>query len=255
MDRIAVIGGTSESVFICKKLENKYDLLVFAATEDGKRITDGVQCSVNVGRLDYDGFCGALGGVRCVVDASHPFARELSKNVSRACAELEIPYVRYLREKGTYNYDDILYVPDKEAAARYLSGTSGRLLFTTGAKTARFYADSVSDFDARAVMRVMDSELSHRECDGLGCTVIYENPPFSTEDNVNLIQKYGIKLMVSKNSGERGGVPQKADACRKCGIPLVLISAPRENGVSDADDVIRLVDMYVNGGKNVPCND
>lgn len=255
MDRIAVIGGTSESVFICKKLENKYDLLVFAATEDGKRITDGVRCSVHVGRLDYDGFCGALDGVRCVVDASHPFARELSENVSRACADMQIPYIRYLREKGTYNYNNILYVPDKETAARYLSGTRGRVLFTTGAKTARFYADNVNYFDERAVMRVMDSELSHSECDELGCRVIYQNPPFSTSDNVNLIQKYGIKLMISKDSGERGGVPQKADACRKCGIPLVLISAPQENGISDADEVIRLVDMYVNGGKDVPCND
>lgn len=244
MARVAVIGGTSESVFICKKLENNYDLLVFAATEDGKRITDGIRCSVHTGRLDYAGFHSALDGISCVVDASHPFAEEVSRNVKRACADVGLPYIRYLRKKGTYNYSNIVYVTDKTGAAEYLNRTDGRILFTTGSKTARFYERAVCGFNSRAVMRVMDSELARGECGALGGIVIYKRPPFTEADNIDLIQKYGIKIMVSKDSGQRGGVPQKVSACKAHGIPLVLIKSPEEDGVEDTDEVLRLVCQY-----------
>lgn len=244
MARVAVIGGTSESVFICKKLESNYDLLVFAATEDGKRITDGIRCSVHTGRLDLGGFRSLLNGVSCVIDASHPFAEEVSRTVKRACAEVGLPYIRYLRKKGTYNYSNIVYVPDKTGAAEYLNRTDGRILFTTGSKTARFYESAVRGFDRRAVMRVMNSELARGECGALGGIVLYKNPPFTEADNINLIQKYGIKIIVSKDSGQRGGVPQKVSACKACGIPLVLIKSPEEDGTEDADEVLRLVRRY-----------
>ena len=244
MKKTAVIGGTSESVFICKLLEDKCDLLVFAATDDGLRIMDGIKCEVRVGRLGYDGFREQLACAGCVVDASHPFALEVTAEVKCVCADIGLPYIRYCREKGAYDHDGIIYVRDKEEAAEKLNDTRGRILFTTGAKTARFYEKNVHDFDKRAVMRVMDSEFSHMQCGGMDCTVLYKDPPFSEADNISLIRRFGIDIMVSKDSGVRGGVPEKARSCSECGIPLMLIRAPYEDGTESADDILDFVGKY-----------
>ena len=56
--------------------------------------------------------------------------------------------------------------------------------------------------------------------------VFGQMPPYTVEDNLNLIRLTGAAVMVSKDSGKTGGVDVKVEACRKAGITMVLIRRP-----------------------------
>ena len=73
---------------------------------------------------------------RYVVDATHPFAKEVTENIKRACIEVKAPYIRLLREAGQAG--ESVCVEDVEAAVEYLEGTSGNILVTTGSKAVSY---------------------------------------------------------------------------------------------------------------------
>lgn len=81
MLKIAVIAGTSEATELIAALPAEDTVTAFAATAYGKEILAGQHCTVHVGRLDTEGFRQALRGMHAVVDASHPFAQEVTKTV------------------------------------------------------------------------------------------------------------------------------------------------------------------------------
>lgn len=62
-------------------------------------------------------------GFRRVVDATHPYAREVSKNIRAACEKSGAEYLRLLRAESPAK--DCVVVPDTESAARYLSTVEG----------------------------------------------------------------------------------------------------------------------------------
>ena len=129
--KIAVIAGTSEATELIAALPAEDTVTAFAATAYGKEILAGQHCTVHVGRLDTEGFRQALRGMHAVVDASHPFAQEVTKTVRQVCTELQLPYFRLGRQKMTYAYDKLVPVDSKEAAAAYLAGISGNILLET----------------------------------------------------------------------------------------------------------------------------
>ena len=101
--KIAVIAGTSEATELIAALPAEDTVTAFAATAYGKEILAGQHCTVHVGRLDTEGFRQALRGMHAVVDASHPFAQEVTKTVRQVCTELQLPYFRLGRQKMTYS--------------------------------------------------------------------------------------------------------------------------------------------------------
>ena len=85
----------------------------------------------------------------------------------------------------------------------------------------------MKDFADRALIRVLDTDFSRNAVKGLEeKNVIFGTPPFSVSDNLKLIRKYDISVVVSKDSGKRGGIEEKVSACREAKIPLILIRSP-----------------------------
>ena len=71
-------------------------------------------------------------------------------------------------------------------------------------------------------------------------------PPFSKEDTLELLEKYHIAVLVSKDSGRRGGVAEKMDAAKQMDIPVVLLGAPEEE-VHAISQVLESLDRYRKG--------
>ena len=67
-----------------------------------------------------------------VLDATHPYAAEVTVNIREACENTAVSYVRVLREGGVHK--DAVYVENTEAAVDYLKHVSGNVLLTTGSK-------------------------------------------------------------------------------------------------------------------------
>lgn len=229
---VLVIGGTADSRKVMEELvkEGK-KILVTVATELGKEMIASYPVDILVGRLDLSGFIRLFQEKKPkkVLDVSHPFAKIVTQTVEEACRQTGTVYERWEREKADYDYDRILLAKDALDAARLVSEMEGNVLLTTGANTAAVYAKEVKDFEKRLFVRVLDTPKSYEICEEAGYPkdhVIGRMPPYSLEENREIIKQYGIKIMVSKDSGVTGGVPQKVQVCKEAGIPMILIKRP-----------------------------
>lgn len=230
--RIAVIAGTSEATELIAAMPEAYLVTAFTATAYGKEILQGQHCQVHVGRLDADGFRQALSEMDAVADASHPFAQEVTATVRQVCRELQLPYFRLGRQPVSYAYDKIVRVSSKETAAAYLAETSGNVLLTTGVNTLLYYEAVVPGLAPRCWARILDTPDSRKAAAGAASHLIYAMPPFSQADTFALLQQYHIAVLVTKDSGKRGGVAEKIAAAEQMQIPVVLIGAPEEKTAS-----------------------
>ena len=244
--RLAVIAGTSEATDLIAALPEQDSVTAFAATEYGKTILEGQHCMVRVGRLDADGFRFALRGMDAVIDASHPFAQVVTETVRQGCAEMELPYFRLGRQKMTYDYSRVIRVESKEQAAACLAAIPGNILLTTGVNTLSFYEKAIPDFSTRGWARILDTPDSRRAAADSKAHLIFAIPPFSKEDTLELLEKYHIAVLVSKDSGRRGGVAEKMDAAKQMDIPVVLLGAPEEE-VHTISQVLESLDRYRKG--------
>lgn len=225
---LAVIAGTSEATDLIRMLPESWNITAFAATAYGKTILEGLPCTVQVGRLDAEGFRQVLADADAVADASHPFAAEVTRTVRTVCRELKLPYFRLGRPPVQYAYDQILRVQSKEEAAAHLRKTAGNILLTTGGNTLAFYEQAVPDFAVRGYARILDTPDSRQMTAKSQAHLIFAVPPFSAQQTLELLQKYQIAVLVSKDSGMRGGVAEKVQAAKVMGIPVILIAPPAE---------------------------
>ncbi len=243
--KIAVIAGTSDAVSLIHQLPD-YDITAFTATEYGKEILKNSSCRICVGRLDKQAFLNVLSDFDAVADASHPFAQQVSANVKETCRFLSLPYFRLIRPEMQYDYKKIYLVSGKEEAARILSDLSGNILLTTGVMTLHFYEQHVKNFDSRGFVRILDTEDSRRMAEKAVSHVIFAIPPFSEQDTLDLIQKYQIAVLVTKDSGQRGGLPEKINAARIAGIPVLMLKRPDETGMSIPEIISNLKKLEEN---------
>lgn len=227
-------AGTTEGLEAMKALDALHiKTAACTATDLGKAMLEDTGADVFVGRMDADGFERFIKkyAVRIVVDATHPFAAEVTANLKAACEKLGVLYVRFMRRQTDCDYDKIIWADSAKAAAEILKTIEGNILLTTGANTAPVYKAALPDFNDRVYIRVLDTEESRKRCQSAGIDathIIAKNPPFSKEDNEALIKAYDIRALVSKDSGKRGGLTEKIAGAKAFHIPVVLIKRPKE---------------------------
>lgn len=279
-----VIAGTTEGREVVEALNRQgLKLAVTVATSLGRQVLDHVtgmeHTAVFEGRRDVDGFRALFERLlpRFVVDASHPFAVEVSRTVKDVCQSMDIGYVRYLRTDGDASGDVVaegfsrgyakdasaagfhqedakdmsaagfrrIYAEDAVQAAGILRELPGNILLTTGANTAGIYLSEIPDFNDRCYIRVLDTEPSVGACLTAGVVkshIIAAYPPFSCADNLALLKRYDIQALVTKDSGEAGGLTEKLESARLMGIPVILIRRPVQgDGVGSIEELKALM--------------
>lgn len=183
---------------------------------------------------------------RYVVDATHPFAKEVTENIKRACIEVKAPYIRLLREAGQAG--ESVRVEDVEAAVEYLEGTSGNILVTTGSKELENYT-RLTDYQERIFARVLSVGDVAVKCEELGIRgrhLICMQGPFSVEMNLAMLREYKISYLVTKESGIAGGYPQKCEAAAMAGVGLVVIGRPQQEAGMSLEEVIKFLKNEIN---------
>ena len=183
---------------------------------------------------------------RYVVDATHPFAKEVTENIKRACIEVKAPYIRLLREAGQAG--ESVCVEDVEAAVEYLEGTSGNILVTTGSKELENYT-RLTDYQERIFARVLSVGDVAVKCEELGIRgrhLICMQGPFSVEMNLAMLREYKISYLVTKEFGIAGGYPQKCEAAAMAGVGLVVIGRPQQEAGMSLEEVIKFLKNEIN---------
>ena len=231
--RVVIFSGTTEGRELSAETAALgMETLVCVATEYGKEVqTQEPGIQVHSGRLDVEGMIQVLAGADLCVDATHPYAREASRNIREAAKEAGVPCHRLLRRESQLPPGCIL-VDSAADAARFLQGVEGNILLTTGAKELASFAPVGVH---RLYPRVLPAVESLEACEALGISrsnVIAMQGPFTQELNVALIRQFSIGWLVTKDGGAAGGFAEKVRAAQETGARLVVIRRPKEDGES-----------------------
>lgn len=228
-----LFGGTTEGRILYGVLNKKgYEINTYVATQYGASLINENDNSIHVGRLNEEEMSRLFSEEKpdFIIDATHPFADVVTKNVSSAAVQNGIPYYRIEREDNDTSFKNIIVVNSYEEAAIEVSNIDGNILLTTGSMHLREFS-SVHDFRERFYVRAIPSEESLERCRLAGIPedhLILMQGPFSVALNEILMRDLDIKCLVTKNSGAVGGAPAKVEAADKIGVPVVMIGRPEE---------------------------
>lgn len=229
--KILLFGGTTEGREIaCYLEENKISSFVSVASDYGRQVLPPMEfCRVLRGRMDAGEMKYFImeNGIELVVDATHPYAVEVSENIKNAVAETKVSYVRIVREQNE-KIQDGKYFSDTRALNGYLNTTEGNVLVTTGSKELGDFC-AVRDFKERIYARVLPVENVVKQCLEMGFDkthIITGQGPFSQEENEECLRKIHGKFLVTKDTGAVGGFPQKIAAARKAGAGILILKRP-----------------------------
>jgi precorrin-6A/cobalt-precorrin-6A reductase len=231
---ILVLAGTSDARELALEIKKTgYDLLATVVTDNAAKGLKEVGLHVQVGRLTASDMAILIQekGFQAVVDASHPFAEEASKNAVTGAKEANVPYIRYERESQTFQQEHVTMVDTYEEAAALAAQKRGVVMLTTGSKTLATFAQTLLDLpDTILVARMLPRLDNMQKCEELGVeqkNIVAMQGPFSKELNKALYKHYNVTLMISKESGKVGAVDEKLEAALEMGIETIMIRRPR----------------------------
>ncbi len=238
MNRVLLFAGTTEGRRIAAACRGRsLELHVSVATEYGKTLIEPApNIHVTHGRKDAAGILELLRetGAELVLDATHPYAAEVTAALRSVCLSQGVEYLRVLR--NTERPDDICIFKDStDDIVEYLNSVQGNILLTVGSKELAGYT-KVSDFEKRVFARILSLPEAVRAAFDLGFAgrrLICMQGPFSEELNTALLRSLDIRYLVTKDTGAEGGFPEKIRAAKALGVtPIVLRRPCAETGVS-----------------------
>lgn len=250
MYKAIVFAGTTEGYALCEFLaENRVSVYACAATEyGGSLLQENEFLHVSAGRLKTEDMEELFRkeNPEIVLDATHPYAAEVTKNIRTACESAGVLYQRILRPEGEKN-SEAIYVESTEEAAAFLSGTEGNIFLTTGSKELAKFT-GIPDYKERLFARVLSIPSVIRSCAELGIEgkhLIGMQGPFSAEINEAMLRQFQCSYLVTKDTGLAGGFPEKMEACQRFGVTPVIIGRPlKEEGLSLQDARVFLSKMF-----------
>ncbi len=224
---IWLIGGTSESIKIANLLAlANLNVLVSTTTTYGAQLAALQNIKVIKKEMLLNDMLDVIkiNKINTTIDASHPFAQNVSKNAIKACHKSNIQYIRFEREvtpiiNGVYynTYEQICDV---------LKSTNGNILFTIGSKNINQFKSLQSE---RLIARVLPVNDSLELCKDAGLKahqIIAMKGRMTKDTNKAIMLEYKIKHLVTKDSGEEGGVIEKVDAANELGIKIHVLKRP-----------------------------
>lgn len=231
MYKLCVFAGTTEGRELVELLEGQpVAVTACVATEYGETLlTARENLTISAGRLRREEMEALLRreGFDLVVDATHPYAKEVTEHIAGACQAAETDYLRLLREEQGLPAG-ALWAPDAAGAAALLADRPGNILLTTGSKELDKFA-SIPGFAQRTYARVLPMEDSLRACEAAGLSpahILAMQGPFSREMNLAMLRAVSAAWLVTKEGGAAGGFQEKAEAAAEAGADLVVIGRP-----------------------------
>ena len=248
MSGVLIFSGTTEGRMLSEQLAAAgADVHVRVATEYGAEVM-GYDGNVDV----KVGSCGGAEGIAdiikkngygTVVDATHPYALNITEHIRQACEATGAFYIRLKRSDSRTDSDRIVKVSSVQEAVDYLKDKEGNILASTGSKDIALYTQ-IPGYRERVTARVLSTEESVRKCAEYGFTgknLICAQGPFSEDVNYATLKQIGARYLVTKDSGTAGGYEDKVRAAMRAGAVIVLIERPKEEG-SSYEEVVSLLE-------------
>lgn len=218
---ILILGGTAEARALANQLLAQGHAVVtsLAGRTRSPRLPEG---EVRVG-----GFGGASGlaaylgahAINYLVDATHPYAANISRNAVRAATETGTPLLRLMRPTWQPQPgQDWVDVPDAATAANRLPA-GAMVLLTTGHADLDIYLVRT---DCRFLVRTIEAPAFSLPGHA---ALLQDRPPYSVDHETQIMRAHGITHLVSKNSGG-SQTAAKLQVAMALGIPVIMIARP-----------------------------
>ncbi|MBH3461738.1 MULTISPECIES: cobalt-precorrin-6A reductase [Pseudomonas] len=215
--RILLLGGVTEALAIARLLGPEH---VYSLAGIG-RIPQDLTCQVRVG--GYGGADGLADYLRrerieLLIDATHPYAAQISANAAQAAEAAGIPCWALRRPAWQPQPgDDWREVEGWDALIDALAPFK-RPLFTLGREPLQH----LEDIPAHQfwTLRALEACPGNERCEVIGA-----RGPFHLEDERALFERRQIDVLVSKNSGSAATEP-KLEVARERGVPVLVLKRP-----------------------------
>jgi precorrin-6A/cobalt-precorrin-6A reductase len=223
MTRILLLGGVTEALAIARTLGSEH---VYSLAGVGRMPSD-LQCQVRVG-----GYGGAEGlaqfvrdeGIGLILDATHPYAAQISQNAATAAALTGIPCWALRRPAWQAGTDDDWREVSDWAELITALAPFKRPLFTLGREPLQ-HLHEIPDHQFWT-LRALDSYPGNARCEVIGA-----RGPFHLEEERELFERRQIDVLISKNSGSSATEP-KLEVARERGVPVLVLKRP---GLAEVD--------------------
>lgn len=223
MPRPLILGGTTEAGVLATLLaEAQIEATLSLAGRTRNPAAQPLPTRVG-------GFGGAEGLARYlkdqrithVVDATHPFAAQMSRNAAEACAVLRLPLIALTRAAWQAQPGDRWqHVPDMAGAARALDRPATRVFLAVGRmQLAAFAAQPQHHY----LLRLVDAPQAPLPLPQT--EVVVDRGPFTSDGDLALMRRHRTEIVVAKNAGGPGAL-SKITAARALGIPVMMIDRP-----------------------------
>ncbi|MGH6838915.1 MAG: cobalt-precorrin-6A reductase [Methylocella sp.] len=224
--RVLVLGGTFEASKLADLLAGQSAISSTLSFAGRAKAVRAPQIPFRIG-----GF-GGVGGLNdyleaeridVLVDATHPFAEQISRHAAIAAARAKIPLVvlsrpAWVRQPGDHWID----VRDMASAAAALGREPKRVFLTIGRLQIEAFVAAPQHFYLIRTIEPLTLPPTlprHR--------VIHGRGPFTVEPEERLLRNEAINVVVSKNSGGEAAFA-KILAARQLGLPVVMVARPQQ---------------------------
>jgi precorrin-6A/cobalt-precorrin-6A reductase len=231
--RLLILGGTGEAAALSRAALARFGEGIDVITALAGRTS---RPGPIPGLVRIGGFGGAAGlaeyllaqRIDRVIDATHPFAAEISTSARLACDKMQVPRLILARPPWRrHPLDRWVEVDSVEAAAQIVGRVGRRALLTVGAGEVAAFAPATA---VRFLVRMIDpprEKLPLRFYE-----IVLGRGPFALAEERHLMQRHAIEVLVCKASGG-AATEAKLAAARELSLPVIMVRRPpAERGLS-----------------------
>lgn len=238
--RLLILGGTTEASRLASAIADRAEIAPILSLAGRTQQPAPSPIPTRVG-----GFGGAEGlraylsaeRIDAVVDATHPFAAQMSHHAAEACGPMRVPLLIFTRPPWPREDGDRwIEVATMDEAARGLGAEPRHVFLTQGRlQLGAFAAAPQHRYLVRAIERpeAIDALPRHR--------LILARGPFSLSDEEALMRQEKVDVLVSKNSGG-AATYAKIAAARSLGLPVVMVQRPAKLDVARTSELGEVLD-------------
>ena len=252
--RILLLGGTKDSINIIQHIKKNYEyyILTTTTTEYGAKLANEGGSDDTIARpLPKEELIETIKdyNIDILIDATHPFAEHITKTSVSIANELKIPFIRFERpttDLKNIDTSNIHYVNSFDDAGKLIDNKfkKGNVLHFAGANTMKEIVKYVSV--DRFYPRILKVEKSIQKCREININpdhIIPMTGAATKQENIDLIEKYDASVMITKESGEIGGVIEKIQAANEKNISIIMIKRPKIEILNKKDIVNDLTEL------------
>lgn len=244
---IWIVGGTSDTRSLLDKLSEKINLnnvIVSVTTEYGEKLLDDYNIKIIQKVLDKKEILDFIDktNINTIIDTSHPYAENISKNILEIIKSKNIKYFRYEREVTETIFDERFESLKDMISYINLNLNGENILSTLGSKALETLINIQNN---NVYVRILPTAKSIENAEKYGFLpnqILAIQGPFSETLEKEFLDFYKIGFMLTKDSGDVGGTDKKILACQKLGVKILALSRPKVDYYNVFNNIDNLID-------------